>query len=221
MNSENEGTKATDARRRRGSRGSALVRAQDIYAAPPGPRAASGGEVTVSTALRKPKVYLTAPATAERVDLNRFMGRWFEVARLPYFTERRCIANVVADYHLGDDGIIHVTNRCLYRDGRVGEAKGIARVLDYPNNARLQISFRMLYGVYVFWDDFWIIGHGDAYDYALIGQPTRTRAWILARDPLAGDDRIDAWITEFGRRGFPASGFVRTVQDGRVPDRTT
>ncbi|WP_200285636.1 lipocalin family protein [Rhabdochromatium marinum] len=195
------------------NRAGAPVLQRDIYAAPPRLRDAEGADVTVSTDLRKPKVYLTAPATVEYVDLQRFMGRWFEIARLPYFTERRCVSNVVADYRLGEDGMVHVINRCLHKGGRVGQAKGLARVLDHGRNARLQISFRMLYGVHVFWDDYWIIGLGADYDYALIGQPTKTRAWVLARDPGASDASLKRWLQEFADKGFPAQNFLRTRQD--------
>lgn len=195
------------------------VRERDIYAAPPRAADATGAEVTVSTGLRKPRVYLTAPTTVERVDLPRFMGRWYEMARLPYFTERRCVADVVADYRLGEDGMIYVSNRCRHKDGRISEAKGLARVLDFGRNARLQISFRMLYGVYVFWDDFWVIGLGAEYEYALIGQPTKTRAWVLARDPGASEARVDAWLQEFGEKGFPARNFLRTSQGGGTAGR--
>jgi apolipoprotein D and lipocalin family protein len=193
------------------------VRQRDIYSAPPGQRDASGADVIVSTELRKPRVYLTAPPTVAQVDLPRFMGRWYEMARLPYFTERRCSENVVADYRLGEDGVIHVSNRCRYRDGRVGEARGVARVLDAGRNARLQISFRMLYGVYVFWDDFWIIGLGADYDYALVAQPTKTRAWVLARDPLTSDQQLETWLSEFAKHGFAKRDFLRTRQDGNSP----
>lgn len=192
--------------------GRAAVRERDIYAAPPRRHDADGAEVIVSTELRKPKVYLTAPTTVEQVDLSRFMGRWYEMARLPYFTERRCVDNVMADYRLGEDGLVHVINRCRYRDGRIGEARGVARVLDYGRNARMQISFRMLYGVYVFWDDYWIIGLGADYEYALVGQPTKTRAWVLARDPRANATQVETWLAEFGDKGFPVADFLRTPQ---------
>ncbi len=214
---ENDASKASPRSRGKPRRG---VRERDIYAAPQRQRDADGAEVIVSTELRKPRVYLTAPTTVARVDLTRFMGRWYEMARLPYFTERRCVADVVADYRLGEDGMIHVSNRCRYRDGRIGEARGLARVLDAGHNARLQISFRMLYGVYMFWDDFWVIGLGNDYDYkyALIGQPTRTRAWVLARDPATADAQVDTWLREFGEKGFPAENFLRTRQKDGIPE---
>jgi apolipoprotein D and lipocalin family protein len=189
--------------------------AKEIYAAPPGERDVSddaAARVTVSTRMRKPKVYLTAPATAPRVDLARFMGRWYEIARLPYFTQRRCVKNVTADYVLGDDGMVYVTNRCAHKEGS-GSAKAVARVTDRTTNARLEISFRTLYGVHVLWDDYWIIGVGDDYEYALVGQPTRRRAWVLARDPQPPEERIQVWIAEFAEKGFPAESFLRTSQD--------
>jgi apolipoprotein D and lipocalin family protein len=163
--------------------------------------------------MRKPKVHLTAPATAQKVDLARYMGRWYEIARLPYFTQRRCVKNVKADYVLGDDGMVYVTNSCEHKDGGVGVAKAIARVVDRASNARFEISFRQLYGVHVLWDDYWIIGVGEDYDYALVGQPTRRRGWILSRDPRPPEEAIRRWLGEFEEKGFPADAFRRTRQD--------
>jgi len=193
-----------------------LVRSEEIYEAPVVRRSgdAADSSVTVSTLQRKPRVYLTAPPTVSRVDLARFMGRWYEIARLPYFTQRRCVSDVYADYQLSDDGLIHVVNRCRHRDGTIGQAKGLARATDPPNNARLQISFRMFYGIHMFWDDYWIVGLGTDYDYALVGQPTRGRGWLLARHPNPPEASIAAWLSEFAAKGFPASAFLRTIQSG-------
>lgn len=189
--------------------------AQEIYSAPrtDDEQRSDGARVTVSTRIRKPKVHLMAPATPSKVDLARYMGRWYEIARLPYFTERRCVNNVTADYLLGDDGMVHVTNRCNHKDGEVGQAKALARVVDGGRNARFEISFRTLYGVHILWDDYWIIGLGEDYDYALVGQPTRRRGWVLARDPNPSEDSIQTWLKEFSAQGFPAEDFIRTRQE--------
>jgi apolipoprotein D and lipocalin family protein len=162
--------------------------------------------------MRKPKVYLTAPPTVPWLDLARYMGRWYEIARLPYFTQRRCVEDVYAEYALRDDGMVYVCNRCTRRDGVVGEATGLARVVDRGSNARLEISFRTLYGVHVLWDDYWVIGLGAEYDYALVGQPTRRRGWVLSRDPRPAEASIRKWLAEFAEKGFPAAEFMRTVQ---------
>lgn len=192
--------------------------AEEIYTAPPRsqPRGDIDAQVTVSTRLRKPRVHLTAPSTVQKMDIARYMGRWHEIARLPYFTQRRCTRDVHADYRLGDDGMVYITNRCRHADGSIGTARGLARVLDPTANTRLQISFRMLYGVHVLWDDYWVIGLGEDYEYALVGQPSRRRGWVLARDPQPAEPDIQRWLAEFEAKGFPAQAFERTQQSGMV-----
>jgi apolipoprotein D and lipocalin family protein len=192
--------------------------AQEIYKAPARRERHEevDAQVTLSTRLRKPKVHLTAPTTVPRMDLSRYMGRWYEIARLPYFTQRRCTHDVTADYVLGDDGMVHVTNRCAHADGAQGMARGIARVTEPRSNAQLQISFRTLYGVHVLWDHYWVIGLGDNYEYALVGQPSRRRGWVLAREPQPTEDQIQRWLDEFQAKGFPAQAFERTRQSGEV-----
>jgi apolipoprotein D and lipocalin family protein len=197
------------------SRKKTLSTQQPIYRAPT--RQQSQDEPTASVLVtahsrlrRRPKVYLTAPSTVPWVDLQRFSGRWYEIARIPYFTQRRCVGNVISDYHLTHDGLLHVDNYCLRKNGQTGQTRGLARVVDPATNARLQISFRALYGVHVFWDDYWIIGLGSAYDYALIGEPTRQRGWILARTAHPESAQISDWLAEFGAKGFLVNAFIRT-----------
>jgi apolipoprotein D and lipocalin family protein len=207
-------------RRRRTRAGDLDAWAEEIYSARTEKRTeAEAGEaqVIVSTRLRKPKVHLTAPSTATYVDLPRYMGRWYEIARLPYFTQRRCTGEVTADYVLGEDGMVYVTNRCAHKGGASGSAKGVARVVDRGTNARLEISFRTLYGVHVLWDDYWIIGVGAEYEYALVGQPTRKRAWVLAREPNPPEADVQRWLAEFSDKGFPAQEFLRTRQQSSEP----
>jgi apolipoprotein D and lipocalin family protein len=186
--------------------------AEEIYTAPAdnGRHQDIDAQVIVSTRQRKPRVHLTAPTTVPKIDLERYMGRWFEIARLPYFTQRRCTQDVQADYQLGEDGMVYVTNRCTHADGGIGTAKGIARVVDRNSNSRFEISFRMLYGVHVLWDHYWVIGLGHDYEYALVGQPSRRRGWILARDPAPAEALVHQWLAEFASKGFPAQAFERT-----------
>ena len=214
-----KGRPAGRPRKRRGAR-DAEAWAEEISSAPKDKPAAGDegqAQVIVSTRLRKPKVHLTAPATAPYVDLRRYTGRWYEIARLPYFTQRRCVRNVQADYVLGEDGMVYVTNSCIRQDGDTGTARGVARVVDRGSNARLEISFRTLYGVHVLWDDYWIIGVGADYDYALVGQPTRKRGWVLARDPNPAEEQVQRWLAEFADKGFPAKDFLRTRQERSAP----
>ena len=193
--------------------------AQEIYSAPQSDDERADdvdARVVVSTRIRKPKVHLMAPATVTYVDLPRYMGKWYEIARLPYFTQRRCVKDVYAEYALGEDGMMYVTNRCTRKDGVLGQAKALARVVDTASNSRFEISFRTLYGVHVLWDDYWVLGLGDDYEYALVGQPTRRRGWVLSRDPRPPEDKVQQWLAEFADKGFPAKDFIRTRQEAAV-----
>ena len=111
------------------------------------------------------------PTTVDRVDLMRYAGLWYEVARIPNRFQKQCARNVTAEYVLREDGRIDVINRCLRDDGRVDEAKGLARIDDPASNARLKVSFFSILGWRPVWGDYWILGLGDAYEYAVVGSP--------------------------------------------------
>ena len=117
------------------------------------------------------------PTTAPQVDLQRYLGTWYEIARLPLFFERRC-EDVTATYSLRPDGVIGVVNRCL-RDG-VDEsfARGRATVVEGSGNARLKVSFFRPFS-----GDYWILHVDPDYRFALVGTPDRKNLWILAREP--------------------------------------
>lgn len=142
-----------------------------------------------------------APATVPRVDLDRYLGTWYEIARLPNRFQDHCVGDVTAEYARRDDGRIDVINRCREAGGRFDEAHGVARVVDTASNARLEVSFLSLFGWHLFWGDYWIIGLGDDYEYAVVGHPDRTYGWILARTPRLSPDvrrRIDEVLAGAG-----------------------
>lgn len=119
------------------------------------------------------KHYAPLP-TVEKVDLNRYLGTWYEIARYDHSFEKGC-TNVSATYALNDDGSINVLNQCTKEDGTHKEAKGIAYGVD-ATNSKLKVSFfRPFYGNY------WVLMLDEDYTYALIGEPSREYLWILSR----------------------------------------
>ncbi len=154
------------------------------------------------------------PRPVDRVDLQRYMGRWYEIAAMPNFFQRNCARDTTADYALRDDGLVSVTNRCVRASGEADQADGVARVADPVTNARLEVSFVSILGVRLFWGDYWVIGLGRDYDYALIGTPTRRWGWILARDPHPPEAQIQAWLAELKVQGYDPADFVRKPQGG-------
>ncbi len=121
------------------------------------------------------------PETVSHVDLERYVGTWYEVARLPNWFQDQCTGNVTADYKRLGDGDIEVVNRCLDEDGMIDEAHGVARIVDTSTNAKLEVSFVSVFGWNLFWGDYWILDLGDDYEYAVVGMPSRKYAWILSR----------------------------------------
>ena len=119
--------------------------------------------------------------TVSRVKLDRYVGTWYEIARLPNSFQDQCVGHVTADYRQLDGGNIEVVNRCLDEKGMMDEARGLARIVDPSTNAKLEVSFVSVFGWRLFWGDYWIIGLGDDYEYVVVGMPSRKYAWVLAR----------------------------------------
>jgi apolipoprotein D and lipocalin family protein len=140
-------------------------------------------------------------ASVSRVDLNRYAGIWYEIARLPNRFQRQCVRDSLAVYTLRSDGRIAVLNQCFKRNGSVDQARGEARVVDPVSQARLKVSLVSLLGWRPFWGDYWIIGLDPEYRWAIVGEPRRRFGWILSRtrslDP-SSLERINAILEASG-----------------------
>ncbi|RNC67805.1 MAG: hypothetical protein ED859_13015 [Desulfuromonadales bacterium] len=144
--------------------------------------------------------------TVESVDLKRYAGIWYEIARYPNSFQKGCLGST-ASYTLRDDGEIDVVNSCRdAEDGRTRRVEGRAWVVDPATNARLKVSF-----FWPFRGDYWIIDLGPAYEYAVVGTPNRKYLWVLSRTPVM-DDAVYAAIMERVRQlGFDPGRVVREV----------
>lgn len=137
-------------------------------------------------------------ATVEKVDLGSYTGRWFEIARYPNSFEPGCVG-VTADYALREDGHIRVLNTCIEGnlDGDVRLIEGVARVVDSITNAKLAVTFFA-----PFEGDYWILELGDNYEYAVVGDPSRTFLWILSREPVLDQDLYTDILSRLPERGY-------------------
>jgi apolipoprotein D and lipocalin family protein len=143
----------------------------------------------------QPAVGARPLAPVSRVDLNRYAGLWHEIARVPNRFQRQCVRDSLAVYTLRSDGRISVLNQCFKRNGRVDQARGVARVADPASQARLKVSLVSLLGWRPFWGDYWIIGLDPDYRWAIVGEPRRRFGWILSRSRSLDSstlERIDA-----------------------------
>jgi apolipoprotein D and lipocalin family protein len=149
------------------------------------------------------------------VELARYAGLWYEVARLPNRFEEKCAGDVTAEYTLVKADRIKVVNRCRKKDGRMTEAEGVARLTDKKGpNSRLEVRFAPSYlSLLPFvWGDYQIIELAPDYGHALVGDPSRKYLWILSRTPRM-DEETYRRLTEAARsQGFDVSRLIRTRQ---------
>jgi apolipoprotein D and lipocalin family protein len=154
------------------------------------------------------------------VDLGRYAGRWFEIARYPNRFQDQCAGDVTAVYEPREDGRIRVVNRCRRADGSLDEAEGVARVVEGSGNARLKVRFApgWLSFLPFVWGDYWVIGLADDYRWAVVGTPDRKYLWILSRTPAMTDADRAAAESAIRENGFELSRLVPTPQqrEGRT-----
>ncbi len=150
--------------------------------------------------------------TVASVDVPRYMGSWYEIAKLPNRFQASCASDTVARYRLKDDGV-EVLNRCRRTDGSVDSARGRATVVAGSAGARLRVSFFWpLYG------DYWVLALDPAYETVLVGEPSREYAWILSRSPTIDDVRLRSLLSRAQALGFDSAAFVRTPQVAPIAD---
>jgi len=141
------------------------------------------------------------------VDLSRYAGRWYEIARLPNRFQKKCADSVTADYALRADGKIQVVNRCRKTSGEFTTAKGKAKIVDKKTNAKLRVTF-----FWPFSGDYWILDLGPNYEFAVVGDPSRKYLWILSRTPQIGDPLYQQLLAKMAARGFPTDRMIKTLQ---------
>jgi apolipoprotein D and lipocalin family protein len=151
--------------------------------------------------------------TVSKVDLKRYAGLWYEIARIPNRFQKQCARGVTAQYTLRADGRIDVVNRCYESSGKISEAEGLARVEDTASNARLKVSFFSILGWRPVWGDYWIIGLADNYEYAVVGAPGRKYGWILARERKLSEDTMEKIFTLLREQGYDPERFQMTRQE--------
>ncbi len=139
------------------------------------------------------------------VDLERYLGKWYEIAHLPAKFQEGC-NETTATYSLLKDGGISVLNTCR-RNGKVKTAKGKAKVVDKATGAKLKVTF-----FWPFYGDYWIIKLGMDYEYAMVGTPDLKYLWILSRTPRI-DGKLFAELKEFAKsKGFGTERLIVTQQ---------
>jgi apolipoprotein D and lipocalin family protein len=142
------------------------------------------------------------------VDLNRYAGTWYEIARYPNRFQKGCVGTT-AIYNIRKDGRIDVLNQCRKGtlDGEISSVKGTAWVVDNKTNAKLKVSF-----FWPFSGHYWIIDLGENYEYAVVGHPDRKYLWILSRTPKMNEKTYDHILQNLKFQFYDIDKLIRTLQ---------
>lgn len=156
-----------------------------------------------STAYAKEKPFLE---TVDYVDVNKYMGTWYEIGKLPNKFQKKCLASK-AVYSLKDNNTVKVTNLCTtHKNGKLKKAKGIAFIADSETNSKLKVGFAPFFK-YLGWfsGDYYIMDLASDYSYVLVGEPSRKFLWILSRTPELDETIYEDLLNIASERGFDVS----------------
>jgi len=142
------------------------------------------------------------------VDIERYLGKWYEIALFPNWFEKGCFRST-AFYEKLENGQIKVTNQCRMHgpDGVLNEAIGKATIADSKTNAKLKVQF-----FWPFKGDYWVIDLDSDYRYAIVSEPDRQYLWILSRTPIMDVQTLEILKTKINNKGFDLTYLKQTLQ---------
>lgn len=165
-------------------------------------------------------VYLPSETTkmdkvesVEYIDVNKYMGTWYEYARIPNRFQNKCEGNVTATYTLLKNGRVEVINKCLEKDGNTDSAKGLAKIVETQTNSKLKVSFFSIFGIHLFWGNYWVLYLDDDYKVAVVGEPSKKYGWILSRDIKPDSENLQKAYNAIEKNGYNSEDFIQTKQD--------
>ena len=147
-------------------------------------------------------------STVKEIDLNRYMGRWYEIARFDHFFERGLVG-CIAEYSFRNDGLIKVVNTGYKRsfDGKFKESVGKARVKDSGIPGQLEVAFFLN-----FYGDYYVLELAPDYSYVLVGSSSDDFLWILSRTPKMKKEDLDFLLMRAQQRGYDISKLIMVEQ---------
>lgn len=146
----------------------------------------------------------TALQTVERLDVQRYLGVWHEIAKFPNWFQRKCVGDTSAEYSVLAAGRLQVLNRCRLADGQFDQAIGEARQLGGEVSPRLQVRFApaWLSWLPAVWGDYWIVDLEDDYQLVAVSEPRREYLWVLSRQPAVDPQRYARLLLRLKAQGL-------------------
>ena len=145
------------------------------------------------------------PPVVASVDVQRYLGTWYQQALIPNRFQSLCVSNTRATYAM-DGKDLSVLNRCTGAGGKSEVATGVAKIVEGSNNAKLRVSFfRPFYG------DYWVLALDPDYQWALVGDPSRQYCWVLSRNAQLSDITFAQILDRAAVLGYDKTLFERSL----------
>jgi len=159
---------------------------------------------------------MTDVVAVPSVEFTRYLGRWYEICRLPLKWEDETATDITAHYSLDDAGKVQVDNRCFDAEGKPSRAVGQARPVD-GTNSRLKVTFLPEYLRWIPFTDgnYWILKIDPQYRVALVGGPDRKNLWVLSRERILDVTTRQEYLAEATRQGFDLAKLITPRHTGR------
>lgn len=146
--------------------------------------------------------------TVKELDLNRYLGTWYEIARFPHSFEKNLVG-VTATYSLREDEKIRVINQGYKTtlDGELSVAEGKAKIPNPSEPGKLKVSF-----FWIFYADYNVLELDENYQYVMIGSSSPKYFWILSRRPKMDSETYEMLLEKARKRGYNLANLVKVPQ---------
>lgn len=153
-------------------------------------------------------------ATVPALDIPRYMGTWYEIAKYPNRFQKACIADTRAEYRLMPDRQVEVANSCREASGEIRTAVGAARQVGGPSSPTLQVRFAPAWLSFLplVWGDYWVIDIDSNYQLVAVSEPKREFLWVLSRSPQVDPAAYEALLGRLATQGFELRRLEKTTQ---------
>jgi len=152
--------------------------------------------------------------TIPSLDVQRYLGAWYEIAKYPNWFQRKCLSNTKAVYLARADGTIKVLNSCVTADGQVSEAEGAAKQIGAKDSPKLEVRFAPAWLSFIplVWGDYWVIDLDPQYQVAVVSDPRREYLWILSRTPQLDKKTYEDTLVRIQAQQFDTQKLELTPQ---------
>lgn len=138
------------------------------------------------------------------LDIQKYVGRWYEIAKFPNRFQKQCVSDTFADYALVANGHVRVLNQCRNNQGDWEQAVGLAKAKNPDDTARLQVRFAPAWLSFLpwVWGDYWVVDLDEAYSLVAVSEPAREYLWILSRTPVVEGAQYAALLARLKVQGL-------------------